>query len=182
VPHLIGTAIFRKDRLAGFLDSEETKDLIFIRNKIKGGLLIEGIGKSNKSTPVSLEIFDSITTIKPVVEGKNIAFNLNIKTITAIDEIEGTKDLIDENGRNKLEESAQKKLKKGIEGLISKLQSEYYLDIFGFGAKLKGNNPYVWKQVSNNWGNLFRDIDVNVVTKIHIRNSATLSKPLKEGD
>lgn len=182
MPHLIGTAIFRKDRLAGFLNSEETKDLIFIRNKIKGGLLIEGIGENNMTAPVSLEIFHSKTTVKPVVEGKNISFNLNIETITAIDEIEGTQNLISESGRNKLEESAQKKLKIGIKDLISKLQSEYDLDVFGFGAKLKGDNPYVWKQVSNNWGNLFSDLKVNVVTKVHIRNSATLSKPLKEGD
>jgi spore germination protein KC len=181
-PHITGAAIFKSDKLIGFLNDEETKDLLFIRNMVKGGILTEGTQENGITTPVSLEIFNSKTQVKPVVDGMNIEIHLNIDTTVAIDEIGGTENLIDDEGRLRLEQNAEKSLKKQIESLIKKVQSEYAVDIFGFGAKLREDKNDVWKDVSSNWEEKFRNLEVNVTIKVHIRNSAVLSKPLKESD
>lgn len=182
LPSIIGTGIFKEDKLIGFLNGEETKALKFIKNEVKGGVLIEGTEENNADIPVSLEIFKSKTKITPVVDGENIKINLNIDTIVAIDEIQGTQNYIDDKGRRKLEQIAEKKLKEQIEELIEKMQSEYGVDIFGFGAKLREDKAEIWKGVSSNWEEIFSDLEVNVTTNIHIRNSALLSEPLKAGD
>lgn len=182
LPHIMGTAIFKEDKLVGFLNGEDTKDLIFIKNKVKGGLLIEGTQGNDVSTPVSLEIFKSKTQVRPVVDGNNIEMNLNIDTTVNIDEIDGPENFIDDEGRMKLEQSAENTLKERIESLIMKIQSEYDLDIFGFGAKLREDNTQEWNRVSSNWEETFKNLKVNVITKVHIRNSAMLSKPLEKGE
>jgi spore germination protein KC len=182
LPHIMGTAIFKLDKLAGFLNGEETKCLLFIKNKIKSGVLTEGTQEGDITTPVSLEIFNSKTQVKPVVNGKDIKINLNVDTTVAIDEIGGTENLIDDEGLIRLEQSAEKTLKKQIESLIKKVQSEYGVDIFGFGAKLREDKNEVWNDVSSNWEEIFKNLEVDVTTKVHIRNSAVLAKPLEESD
>jgi spore germination protein KC len=179
LPYIMGTAIFKSDKLVGFLNGEETKNMIFVRNEIKGGVLIEGMQGNDLTIPVSLEIFKNKTQVTPVTNGKDIEINININTIAAIDEIEGTENLIDDEGRKKLEQNAGKMLKAQIESIIDKMQSVYDADIFGFGAKLREDKIKVWYRVNNNWEETFKDLKVNVIAKVHIRNSSILSKPLK---
>ena len=180
LPHIMGTAFFKTGKLVGFLNGEETKDLIFIKNEVKGGVLIEGTQGNDITTPVSLEIYKSKTQVTPVLDGKDIIINLNIDTTVAIDEIAGTENYIDNEGRIKLEQNAEKTLKERIESLIEKIQSEYGTDIFGFGSKLREDKIEVWNLVSSNWEETFKNLKVNVKTKVHIKNSAMLSKPLEE--
>ncbi|MDV3429671.1 MAG: Ger(x)C family spore germination protein [Bacillota bacterium] len=182
IPELIGTAIIKNDKLAGFLNGEETKDLIFIRNKVKGGVLNEEIKANGKTSFYSLEIFKNKTKVTPAADGKNIEINLNIDTTVAIDEIYGIKNFSDEKELMKMEESAENTLRARIESLIKKMQLEYDADIFGFGEKLRENKVKAWNSVSNNWDETFKYLKVNVKTRMHIKNSALLSKTLKEGD
>jgi len=181
MPQIIGTAILKKDRLVDFLNSEETKDLMFIRNEIKGGMIIEVVD-GDRLTSVSLEVFKNKTKVSPFVEGKDIEINLNVDTTVAIDEIDGIQNFLDEEGTKKLEESAENTLKKRIELLIKKAQSEYDTDIFGFGSRLWEEEPEVWKSVSDNWEEVFKSLKVNVKTSVHIKNSGILSKSLEEGE
>lgn len=182
VPQVLGTAIIKNDKLIGFLDAEDTKALIFIRNEIKGGLLTEEIQASHSTTSVSLEIFKNKTIVTPVVDGKDITINLNIDTTVAIDEIQGTENLIDDEGKKKLEQFAEKKLQERIETLIMKVQSEYDADIFRFAAKLREGKPKVWKNMRSDWEEVFKNLKVNVKTKLHIKGSSVLSKTIGEGE
>lgn len=182
-PHVMGTAIFKYDRLIGFIDGAETKCMLFIQNQLKGGLLVEEIkDKDGDVSAVSLEIFKSRTKIDPMINDGNIEMKIKVEVSTAIDELGGTVNIIEDDGRMALEERAEKSLKKRIEGIIKKVQTEFGVDIFGFGAKLKEEKNKEWKTVSGNWGEEFKKIKVNVETKIKIKNSAMLSKPLEIGD
>ncbi|MCX7921972.1 MAG: Ger(x)C family spore germination protein [Clostridia bacterium] len=184
VPRIMGTAIFKEDKLLGFIDGEETKDMLFIQNEIKGGLLIEQEDGAEDAMPsVSLEVFNSKTKVEPtILQDGSIQMNINTETIVAIDEIGGSENVIDEEGRKKLEQSAEETLKTRIESLIKKVQSEYGADIFGFGAKLREDKPKVWAGVENRWEDIFKNLQVKVTTKVHIRNSAMMAKPLEVGD
>lgn len=180
IPQILGTAIFKFDKLLGFLNGEETKNLMFIRNMVKAGVLTEGTQENDKTKPVSLEIFNSKTQVKPVTKGKDINIKLNVDATVAIDEIGSTENLIDDEGRSRLEERAEKTLKSQIEFLIKKIQLEYDTDIFGFGAKLRENKSRLWREIRGNWEEKFKYLEVDVTTNVHIRNSAILSKPLEE--
>ncbi|HEX2946926.1 MAG TPA: Ger(x)C family spore germination protein [Clostridia bacterium] len=181
VPQILGTAIIKNDKLAGFLGGEETKYLLFIRNEVKGGVLVE-MPKDGGTTPVSLEIFKSKTKTKPVVNGKDIEINLNVDVTVAIDEIDGSRNYIDEDGRKKLEQISETALKQQIEALIKKVQKEFDADIFKFGLELRNNDINAWDNMSENWEEIFKDLKVKVKTRVHIKNSATLAKSFEKGD
>lgn len=181
VPQIFGTAIIKNDKLVGFLNGEETMYLLFIRDEVKGGVLVE-MPADGGTTPVSLEIFKSKTKTKPVLNGKDIEINLSVDTTVAIDEIEGSRNFIDEDGRKKLEQIAKTALKQQIEALIKKVQTEFDADIFKFGSELRNKDINTWDNVSANWEEIFKDLKVNVKTRVHIKNSATLAKAFEKSD
>jgi spore germination protein KC len=176
-----GTAIFKNDEFKGLIDGEETKDMLFIQNKIKGGLLTQIEPGKEGDCAVTLEIFGNKTKVEPVLNNGKIEINVKTETEVAIDEIEGSENFIEEDGRKKLEADTENMLKGRLEKTIKNVQSEYGLDIFGFGAKVRQEKPDLWDAVGNDWNTTFADLKVNVSTKIHIKNSAMTSKTIEVG-
>ena len=72
IPEIMGAAIIKNDRLAGFLDGEETKCLYFIKDKIKYGILTEEIIVDNEQNLISLEIFKNKTKVIPIVVNNKV--------------------------------------------------------------------------------------------------------------
>ncbi|AFQ44303.1 Ger(x)C family spore germination protein [Desulfosporosinus meridiei] len=182
LPSVTGTAVFKKDKLVGFLNDNDTRDLLFIQNKVDGGLLVQNGEGDNAGSKVSLKILDTRTKLKPVEKDGNVEISIDIKTTVAIDEIEGTENYIDEPGRLRLEKSAEESMKKSIENLVQEVQMKYNCDIFGFGAKVKTDMPGTWKEIETLWGDKFKDLKVSVHPELTIKNSAAFSHPLRIGD
>jgi spore germination protein KC len=175
-----GIAIFKEDKLVGFLDGEETKIYLFIKNNIDGGLYNVSLG--NGLTPISFEISESKTNITPMIENGEITMNINVDMSVMLAEIEITEDLINEPGNTTLTEIAQKQLEEQIKGLITKVQSDYGTDIFGFGRNFERSNPKIFKDMKDNWNDYFKNVKVNVSAKINIRSSAKAGRTISLPD
>jgi spore germination protein KC len=182
-PQIEGTAIFSQDKLLGFINGDETKDLLFVLDEVKGGLLnTSGINKLYH-TPISLEIFKSKTKTTPVIKKDLITFNVQIDTTVALDELGGSVDLLKDGKLKQLEQHAGKILKTRIEKNIKHIQATYGVDVFGFGEKLREEKPKIWNRVASRWEkDKFKDLKVNVSAKVHIKGSGMLSKPIQIGD
>lgn len=179
-PKVAGTAIFKNDKLVGFLDENETHYLLFLRDKIKGGILDLNPEGKNEPPTITLEIFDSKTKIQPVTKGNEIEMNVNINTLGSIAAIKNTKNYL--ANEEILEKVTSSSIKENCEKLISRVQSEYGTDIFGFGAKTRIRYPTLWKEIGGNWENIFQNLKVNITVKAEIKNSAMTTKPLEIGD
>jgi spore germination protein KC len=66
--------------------------------------------------------------------------------------------------------------------MISKIQTDFGSDIFGFGNCFYKKLPTVWKEKRNEWDKLFRDLEVTVETNVEIKHIGLLSKPIQIGD
>lgn len=66
----MGTAIFNKDKLIGFLSGDRTKDLLCVLNEMNGGLLISSAFNGRNKTPITLEILKSETKTEPIKKNK----------------------------------------------------------------------------------------------------------------
>lgn len=181
-PEITGTGIFKEDKLVGFLDGEETKTMLFIKDKIKGGLLVKKEYKDNSATNISLEILKNKTKLKTHYSNEIITMVINTDTDVAIDENGGRVDYIDEPGRSELKRAFETMLENNIRSLVKKTQEQYDSDIFGFGKTLKLNMPDLWKQIEPQWQEVYKNVKVEVSSTINIKNSAFQSKPVKVGD
>jgi spore germination protein KC len=178
-PSIDGIAVFKRDALIGIIEGSETKYLLFALNKIKGGLLLV---YTENQKPLSLEIFQSKTKIKPVLKDNSISINITTETVVALAEDQPLIQFIKEEQRKEIERNASLVLQNSICNSIKNVQEDYGIDIFGFGAKVHEDMPKTWNKISLSWNDTFKNIPVSVTSKIKIKNSATTSKPLEIGD
>ncbi|MBW7571403.1 Ger(x)C family spore germination protein [Caproiciproducens faecalis] len=177
---LAGTAVFKQDKLVGFLDRNQSKDLLFIKNQIKGGLLLVSPDASGQK--ITLEIKESKTEIKPVFVNQLVTIQINIKTACALAEDETSKSYDTLEGLKKVEERANKMLESDITGTIQTVQTKYDSDIFGFGSLVYQSDPQYWEKEKPKWGELFPTLKVSVTADVKILNTAVAKSTIKAGE
>ncbi|SHJ64049.1 Ger(x)C family spore germination protein [Tepidibacter formicigenes] len=181
VPEIYGSAVFKKDKMVGYIDGIETRSMLLIKDELKGGVfVVEDVGE--KSTDVSLEIFKAKTKVKPILKDGNIVMRIDSEIDVGIGEIMGDEDLISEKGREKLKKQAELVIEKQMKDVIRKAQKEYESDIFGFGNVVYREMPNEWKKVKCSWSQIFKNLDTQINVKLNIKGSALTSKPIKIGD
>lgn len=165
---LSGTAVFKKDRLVGYLNEQETRGLHWILNKVQGDIIkVPSLIKKNQF--VSLEIKRARSIIKPSFHDGHISFTIQIDVQTTLEEQQSPgKDVKvhpDESFLNyirKLDREQDRLIAKEVEKAIEKVQKKYKSDILGFGMTLNKKLPKVWKTVEKDWETLFPEIDYSI--------------------
>jgi spore germination protein KC len=176
IPQIAGTAVFKKDKLLGFLGSEESKYLSFIRDQVKGGLLVFNNGGG--APDITLEIKKNKTSVS-VPEGNSFKIRINVKTEVSLAEMTSSKDYETESGIGELERTASAYLAESIRQLISKVKNEYGSDIFGFGSAVYRSYPKYWKEIKPKWDDMFRALDVDVSADVKIKDTALIKSNVK---
>ena len=176
-----GVAVFKKDKLIGFLDDIESRSLLYTKDQLKGGLIYVNVETEKSKVGVTLEIIKNKTKIKPEYTDGKIVINIDVDTDAIIGEFDSTEDLLNEKGIEKIKESAQKTIESDIQNLIKKVQNEYDSDIFGFGENVKGSMPSHWREVSSDWDSYFKTLEVKVKSKVNITGSTETNSPIKVG-
>ncbi|MCT4594535.1 MAG: Ger(x)C family spore germination protein [Anaeromicrobium sp.] len=172
-----GTAIFKDMKYIGKLDGEETKYLLFILNKLDGGLL--NVDLEEKDQKATLEIYSSDTKLKANYEDKRLSMDIHIKTVVDIANI-NKEILIDkEEVQNKIKKKAQEEIVTNCEKVIELFQDEYKSDNLGFSYEFKKEYPKVWKELENNWNEVFSNMEVKISSHVVIQGSALRSGPIK---
>lgn len=177
-----GTAVFKGDKLIGFLEDNETKYFMFIRNKISGGLQVVNEASEKDHANIALEILGNKTKVKPVYSNGRLTMEVEFKTRVALAENSTRENYTKENDIRMLEKTAEDLVEENTKNVIKRVQEEYDVDIFGFGSIVKEEMPSLWKKIHSDWDTMFKHLDVKVKSTVEIENSALLSKPVKVGD
>jgi len=169
-----GTAVFKGERMVGYLTPDESKSYLFIIDGVKGGVLT--ISSEGGDPNATLEISKNNT--KNSFDYKDGKLKVTVKTDTTVylDEFMGHNDALDEKQIAKLERIAESKLKNDIGEVIQKAQSEYDSDIFGFGNMIYKRDLKLWNRLKDNWDEVFKTLDVEVQTDVHIVNTASIKE------
>jgi len=177
---LAGTAMFKKDKLIGFLDNDESRFLLFINGKIKGGILLANVDSNENN--ISLEISHSETKITPVISNDQVTMKIDIKVKVAMGEDNTGGDKLNKTAIQDIQKSAEKQLVAGVKGIIEKVEKEYDSDIFGFGTSVFQSNPGFWKKIEPDWDKIFSTLKCQISAQIKIENTATAKIKEEGGD
>lgn len=166
-----GVAVFKGEIMLGYLTPEESKYFLFAINEVEGGILTLP-AKEGAKDDVSLEIKENKTKQSFSVKDGKLKITVDTETRVYLAEIAMKTNALDEEVITSLEAAAGAKLKREIENVIKKVQTEYRSDIFGFGNLIRKKNIKLWSSVSENWDDIFPTLDVTVNSKVNIANSA----------
>lgn len=175
-----GTAIFKHEKLAGFLNEDDSKYMLWLRNEVKGGLIIIKNAAGTKDN-VSLEIFKSKSKIVPVIQEGVLKMRVEIDLNVSIGEITGSTDFISSSGKQKLIEAAEKQIEEEIKKSYIMVRDKYNTDVYGFARRVEMKMPYVWNQIKNNWNEFFKDLGIDINVTVKIKGSVDTKVPLKAG-
>ena len=168
-----GEAVFKGNKMIGYLSPEESKYYLFAVDGIHGGILT--LSSTEEEVPdVSLEISKSTTKSSYSYSEGKLKVTIQINTDVYLDELKAYSDLLDESKIKEIEKKAQAMVEERTKGVIQKVQTEYHSDIFGFGNMIYKKDPKLWKGMEPQWDKLFPSIQAEVQSKVNIVNTSFL--------
>ena len=170
-----GIAVFKEEKLAGYLTPEETKYFLFATNKVKGGILPIASEKSGHAD-AALEISKNKTKLSFTARGDKVKVKIKTETTVYLGEILKDTNATDLAKIAELQDIAEKKLEANIMSVIKKTQSEFGADIFGFGSMIRKKDLKLWNRLKDNWDEQFRSLTVEVRSDVKIGNTAYMMK------
>ncbi len=173
---LSGVAVLKVDKLIGWLDAHETRGLLWLKGEAKeGAVIVPSPGEPGKE--VSIKIRRSHTKIVPEYDGENLWFNVNIYVEGDMVEQQSRVDLAKPEQIKALETAMSEEIKARTTATLEKAQTEYGLDIFGFGNAFHRKYRKEWREMQNHWDEEFSRAGVNIAVEAHVRGIGLLSMP-----
>lgn len=172
-----GTAVFKKDKLIGYMTDKETRGLQWINGKVQAGSVTFVSGEFGK---VSCEIIKSVSKAKSIVDGDKIVIEINIKTVSDVRRITAKIDPVkNPEILDKIGKEQSKAIRNEVDLALNTAMNDLDADIFGFGEVVHRNYPKEWKKLQKSWPSLYQNIDVRVIVNSTIRSTGLTNKPVK---
>jgi len=167
-------AIFKQDKLDGYMGLEATRSYLWVTNQLK-----------QTSLAVNCE-GDQYGAVRITRSNSNVDVNWkygkpNIKVkINSEGYLEGTqcfnKPMDSVETYKKYEKLTNKTVEKEIKNTIQKVQTEFGADIFGFGEIFGRQHNKQFEKAKENWNEHFTEANVSVNCDITIRRSGIRAK------
>lgn len=170
-------AVFKKDKLVGWLTEKESRAYNDIINSVKNTVTSISCPEEGKAT---IEITQLKSDMKGHMKNGLPEVDVNIQVKGNVGEIECKINLSDQETIKVLEDITEKEMKEYINETIEKVQYHYKTDIFGFGQTIHKSNPKEWKKLMEQWEEKFPDMTVNVKVDVKIQRLGTVDNSFLE--
>lgn len=171
-----GSAVFRKDKLVGWMEGDETFGYLTIVNKAQSASIPLKIHDTSKKD-LSFLMTRAKSSITPLVEKDRIGYYIDIKMEGDIGEHEGMYQFAQPKEWAKVEEKAKEQIQEIIVRSVNLAQEELKADIFGLGDILHKSYPELWSQVKNDWDRIYPELDITVNLEVKIRRTGMTNNP-----
>lgn len=159
-----GIAIFRDGKMVGRLDNQDGLAYIWALGNVKESSVEIHDGK-NQAVMTIIQL-DSKPSVTIDANGK-VKVEMLVKSTMHIGELNGFSDINPVDLVPKLKQLSEDTIKERIMHAFQAAQ-ELKTDIFGFGTEIYMKYPKQWKQMEDNWNNLFSEISLNVKVTVNV--------------
>ncbi len=172
---IAGTAVIKDYKLAGFLDTKKMRGLLWMTNNINRGTVTTKIPEEGE---ISFTIIKGTRNIKTMPQGHKVKVAISARAEGTIHENNTSLDLSDPKNVEKAEKFLSITIQRRIEQTIETAQKELNSDIFGIGEEVQRSHPKKWKNLKENWDDIFPQIEFTVSTKVTVQRSGMTGTPV----
>ncbi len=169
-----GTAVFKRDKMVGELNKQESRGLLWAINKIKKGIVV--VDTPDGSGNASLSISRAKSEIKPELINGKITITIEIEEEGNLTEYNGSQN-INDTLLKQLEERQAEKIKSDVMSALNK-SIALNTDIFGFGETVHRKYKKDWLDLASRWDEIYPDLDVVIKVKTHVNENGDMSKAI----
>lgn len=167
---ITGAAIFKEDKLIGWLDCQETQGLRWLKGDIhKMGIIIPSPIYPDKN--ISLEVIKGNTKIEPVYQKGKVKFYLGIKAEIDVIEQQDEEDFTRPEMIKAVENITATKIRQRVKISLDKVRGEYKVDSFGFGEAFHRKHKKEWSKLKNRWDEEFANAQVYLTVKVKLKDT-----------
>lgn len=174
---LSGFALFKGEKLFGYITDRMARGFNWVRGKIRSGIIVV---KEPGGQSVSLEITESKTKIIPKLTGGKLSIAINIRLSTNVISIKGTKNIFKKDILDYLENQQEETVKKEAEDILS-FAKENNMDIFPISYEVYRKYPVLWESIKNDWDKIFPELEISVNIDSVINRTYDIEEPIRSG-
>lgn len=166
-------ALFRKDKLVGFLEPAEARGLNWVRGDFASTIINVRCPQhpDKKDDRVGLELFRVASRLEVKAREGRPEITVKVKTELALADQGCQGDLTKPEPRRSLERQAATVIRNEIEAAVGRAKT-LGVDPFAFGEAIHRGQPRLWKQLEKDWPQGLKDLTVKVDSTAKIRRSA----------
>lgn len=165
-----GVAVFKKDKLIGWMDAVETRGLLWLRNEVKTGVITIKVPKEDGGGNISTEIFRTDTKIVPILKNGKLKLTINVIAELSVIENDSQLTMFDTKVIKDIQRDIEKEIRDRVQLVVDIMQKEYQSDIFGFGQYVYKKYPKEWNtNYKKNWEQEFAQLEVTIKPKAFVR-------------
>lgn len=165
---IVGTAIFNKElQLVGYLNLEEGRAMRWVSGDLKRMTVSAALPDEDGN--VGMEIYGLGHKVRPDLQDGKLNIHVTLTGDGAIRENNTNLDLTQTNNITLLQDALNKRIEKTVLRTITKVQTKYGTDVFGFSDVIRRKNPRLWKSIAGNWETEFREAEITVDAKLKVR-------------
>lgn len=180
LPVVRGAAVFKLDRLIGWLSKEETQILALLKGESEGGFFVMDTEVKGNTFPITYEFRGSQFQTKPSVDGENLRMKVSLSLQLGVAGVKGADvDFSDLAVVKDIEGQVSRSFTRRIRDFLGLIQEDYNSDIVGFGQLLWRQEPAIWRKVESDWDAVFRDLPVDVDVDCRISFTGFHAQPIK---
>ncbi|NLL07669.1 MAG: Ger(x)C family spore germination protein [Firmicutes bacterium] len=181
VPIVEGTAVFKGDRMVGWLDGHESDILCLLKGIIQRCyFVIDTKVGENEFFPITYELVGNRVEIKPQDKDGKLSVSIALDLHFSVEEMgRAPYSFRDEAFARSVQAQLATAFTHWIREFLSKTQQEYNADILGFGQLVRRKEPQVWRRLGENWDVHFRDLPVDLEVKCKVTMAGLSSEPLR---
>jgi len=136
---------------------------------------------NDKEKKMTVELQNQRVRVKPSYKHKEPAFDVYYQTDGSIVEAACPITLDDRNLIKSLNEQLETEMKKELESLIKKAQTEFQSDFLELGKVFMNKYPVEWKEIGPRWASIFPTVKVSIHIDGEIKDTVLLKEPTKSG-
>ncbi|MGF7034267.1 spore germination protein KC [Paenibacillus mucilaginosus] len=171
-----GMAVFREDRLIGWLNEEESTGFNYVMRSLESTIVSlacpEGGGK------VGMELQRVQSSIHARVQEGAPAIGIHVKAEANIGDVECPMKVMELQTVPPLEEKLEEAIRSSVQAAVTKTKTRLKTDIFGFGRAVHRDQPKLWKQIKGSWDERVPGLPVEIQVDAKIRRVGTVTDPV----
>lgn len=178
---LNGTAVFKQDKMVGWLDDRESRGLLWLRGEVKQGTMEFPVA-GTEGKKVVTAIVGAKTELQPEIKDGHYRITVKIEVESYLEDNQAGIGVEKMAELKKVENAQGLQVERDVRAALKKAQTEYQVDVFGFGEAMHRKYPDEWKLIKTEWSQIFPRVEVEIEVKSNIRHTSLISKPAKPGE
>lgn len=169
-----GMAVFKNGEMVGILNHDEVRGLLWVIGEVKSGVLF--VTSPGGQGNAVLEIIKAKSRVTPEIKDGKIIMHIEVKEESSLSEQTTAENLATDEAFEKLQKATEEIIRHEILATFEKSR-ELKADIFGFGEMLHKKYSKEWKDIKDNWDEIYPTVELDIAIESKIMKTDLLKKP-----